>query len=344
MSLKARRHHPLLGCLGLLLTLVLPVSYSPVAQAQIQSCTATSPSIGFGNVDVVSGTNYSTSSSITVTCNLSFGITGSANFSVCLNIGLAGSGAYRTMTSGANSLNYNLYADSAHTTIWGSYYSAPPNPVVVNMTVSSLILGGSISSTVPIYGLLSSSQNLTAPAGAYAQSLGGNNTAVTYNYSYSFFFLPGTPTPCTSNGGTGSNTFAFTPTATVVNNCLVSATNINFGGSVGVLTSAVSANGTITATCTSGDVYTIALDKGTSTSGSIIDRRMQASGGTQVHYELYTTTAHTTVWGDGTSSSATNGGTGTGSAQTYTVYGQIPAQTTPAPGSFSDTITVTVTY
>ncbi|MCE3520182.1 spore coat protein U domain-containing protein, partial [Escherichia coli] len=35
---------------------------------------------------------------------------------------------------------------------------------------------------------------------------------------------------------------------------------------------------------------------------------------------------------------------GSGAAQPYTVYGRVPVQTTPAPGTYTDTITVTVTY
>jgi spore coat protein U-like protein len=36
--------------------------------------------------------------------------------------------------------------------------------------------------------------------------------------------------------------------------------------------------------------------------------------------------------------------TGNGSAQSFTVYGRVPPQAAPAPGNYSDTITVTVTY
>jgi len=36
--------------------------------------------------------------------------------------------------------------------------------------------------------------------------------------------------------------------------------------------------------------------------------------------------------------------TGTGSSQSFTVYGRIPTQTTPSPDTYTDTITVTVTY
>jgi outer membrane usher protein len=50
------------------------------------------------------------------------------------------------------------------------------------------------------------------------------------------------------------------------------------------------------------------------------------------------------AWGDGTALGATVAGTGTGSAQTFTVYGQTLAGTAPTPGSYSDTVVVTATY
>jgi spore coat protein U-like protein len=37
-------------------------------------------------------------------------------------------------------------------------------------------------------------------------------------------------------------------------------------------------------------------------------------------------------------------GTGTGLTQTLTVYGRVAPQTTPKPGTYSDTIIATVTY
>jgi spore coat protein U-like protein len=40
----------------------------------------------------------------------------------------------------------------------------------------------------------------------------------------------------------------------------------------------------------------------------------------------------------------TEAGTGTGTTQTITVYGQVPAQTSPAPGSYADVVNVTVTF
>ncbi|WP_280527698.1 spore coat protein U domain-containing protein [Ciceribacter thiooxidans] len=37
-------------------------------------------------------------------------------------------------------------------------------------------------------------------------------------------------------------------------------------------------------------------------------------------------------------------GTGTGLTENVSVYGRVPAQSTPAPGTYTDTIVVTVTY
>ena len=67
------------------------------------------------------------------------------------------------------------------------------------------------------------------------------------------------------------------------------------------------------------------------------------SGANTVNYSLYTDIARSTVWGN-TVGTDTKSGTGNGSAQTLTVYGQLPAGQYPTPGSYSDTITATITY
>ena len=60
-------------------------------------------------------------------------------------------------------------------------------------------------------------------------------------------------------------------------------------------------------------------------------------------YSLFSNSAMTTNWGN-TVGTDTSAGTGTGAAQTLTVYGKIPAGTAPAADGYSDTITATVTY
>jgi spore coat protein U-like protein len=62
-----------------------------------------------------------------------------------------------------------------------------------------------------------------------------------------------------------------------------------------------------------------------------------------ITYGLYRDSARAQPWGDsaGTNTAA---GTGSGLAQTVTVYGRVPAQTTPSPGTYSDTVVVTISY
>jgi len=60
-------------------------------------------------------------------------------------------------------------------------------------------------------------------------------------------------------------------------------------------------------------------------------------------FQLYSDSAHTQVWGN-TIGTNTVTGTGTGTAQTLTVYGRVPQQSTPAAGTYTSTITATITF
>ena len=66
-------------------------------------------------------------------------------------------------------------------------------------------------------------------------------------------------------------------------------------------------------------------------------------GAATVSYSMYSNAGRTTNWGN-TVGTDTVAATGNGAAQSYTVYGRVPPQTTPAPGTYTDTITATVTY
>jgi spore coat protein U-like protein len=69
------------------------------------------------------------------------------------------------------------------------------------------------------------------------------------------------------------------------------------------------------------------------------------NGTNTLNYTLYTTSGRTSIWGDGTLSTVTANGTGTGNNQTLTVYGRVPSgQSNLAAGNFSDTVTATITY
>jgi spore coat protein U-like protein len=53
--------------------------------------------------------------------------------------------------------------------------------------------------------------------------------------------------------------------------------------------------------------------------------------------------ARTLAW-ESTTGTNTAAGTGTGSGQALTIYGRVPVQTTPAQGTYTDTIIGTITY
>jgi spore coat protein U-like protein len=140
-----------------------------------------------------------------------------------------------------------------------------------------------------------------------------------------------------------TTTSTFTVDVTIVAQCLInSASNLSFGNSQGVITGNVDATSTIVVQCTNTTAYDIGLDAGVGAGASVTTRKL-TGGGATINYSLYTNPGRSTVWGN-TVLTDTVPATGNGSAQSYTVYGRIPVQATPAPNAYSDTITVTVTY
>ena len=141
--------------------------------------------------------------------------------------------------------------------------------------------------------------------------------------------------------GTTSTTFAVS--ATVVSTCSVGATPLFFGNIPTPINSNVDAASTITATCSANTPYTVALSTGVGTGATFASRKM-SSGANALSYTAYIDANRTTVWGDGTGRSSLSNQTGSGAAQAITVYGRVPAGQSPAIGSYTDTVTVTVTF
>jgi len=137
-------------------------------------------------------------------------------------------------------------------------------------------------------------------------------------------------------------TSSFTVSITIAATCTInSASTLNFGNQ-GILSTNVDQTSTIQVTCTNTTPYNIGLDAGTGTGATVTTRKM-TSGGATVNYTLYSDSGRTTIWGN-TVGTNTVAATGNGTGQNYTAYGRVSSQTTPAPGTYTDTITVTVTY
>lgn len=130
----------------------------------------------------------------------------------------------------------------------------------------------------------------------------------------------------------------------IVADCAIAASGIDFGQTQGVLAQAVTGNASINVTCTNTTPYNIGLNAGTGTGSNGTTRYMSGTGANSgtVRFNLYQSQGGA-LWGN-SQGSDTVGGTGTGVQQTLTVYGEIPAQDTPAPDAYKSTITATVYF
>lgn len=142
----------------------------------------------------------------------------------------------------------------------------------------------------------------------------------------------------------GSKTSTFEASLKIIADATVSANPLDFGQSQGTLSTAVNVNTTISVTATNTTPYNVGINAGNAPGSTVAARLMGGTGGntSTVAYNLYQT-AGATNWGN-TQGTDTKSGTGTGAAQTLTVYGQIPAQATPQPDTYKSTLTVTVYF
>lgn len=128
--------------------------------------------------------------------------------------------------------------------------------------------------------------------------------------------------------------------ADVTATCTLSTSPLAFGSYSA--TADLDATTDLSLTCSNGTTYDIALDAGAGGTATTASREM-TSGTDILNYALYNDSGRTQTWG--TSSGVdTVAGTGTGSAQTITVYGRVPQGQYQPVASYTDTVNVTVTY
>lgn len=154
-----------------------------------------------------------------------------------------------------------------------------------------------------------------------------------------------------------AGTSTLSASATVSNNCTVSTAALAFGtyDPIGTHRSGganLNASGSITITCVKGVAPTIGLNLGSNASVSI--RRMMAGAGQYLSYELYkppTATAGaactfsgSVVWGTSGSNLFSASAAPSKVARIYNVCGTVAAGQDPAIGTYSDTVTATVTF
>lgn len=334
-------NHTLIRLCAALLLLSLGLFWHKPAEAQDVSCTASMTNVVFGTVDPQSS-QTDANATLNYTCtNTANGAKGDRYATICFSIGDGAQGAGQTnprqMQDGSgNILQFQLYKDAAYSIPWGSQFFGLLNQqLMVDVAVPRRRgrNNGTISGSATMYGRVKGGQTTAIP-GSYQDAFSGSHTAITVNEGNNNY-----PDSCNS---TITGSFPFTVTAPVQNKCTVNANTLDFGTPTGVLTSAVPATTTISVQCAAGTSYNVGLDGGLN-SGNNINARKMVRGTNSVAYQLYRDSSRTQVWGN-TVNTDTVQGTGNGSIQSLTVYGNVPVQTTPPAGTYQDTVVVSVTY
>ena len=152
----------------------------------------------------------------------------------------------------------------------------------------------------------------------------------------------------TLNASASTQTTTFQVTATVLNNCIISSTNIAFGNYDPTSTAATTAQGNVSARCTKGDVVYVELGQGLNPgagSTAAVPVRQMKSGTNLLPYDIYTTSGGTTEWGTGTANRpASQTSTSVLTALNFPTYGSVPAGADVPAGSYTDSVIATVTY
>ncbi|WP_165188895.1 Csu type fimbrial protein [Caulobacter soli] len=304
---------------------------APTRAHAAASCGVTMTNGSFGTmVSPLTAGVVDTTSTLTFSCS---GLTPGIPISLCPNLdagsaGGDGAGGRYLKTTGGVAIPFQIYQDASRTQTWGSasllVFGAVPT---FSATPGS---GGTILITKTLYGRIWT-QTTTVP-GTYSTDFTGQN----------FFWGLNLLSCAGITIGYGVSPATFTFSTTLIPDCQVTSSVVNFG-TAGVLTANKDGQGGLGVTCTSGTTYNVGLDNGLTGTGPTL--RKMKKGSEAVTYGLYKNTNRDQPWGLVAQGAAyVSGGTGTGAAQPLTVYGRVPPQATPSPGPYADTVVATVTY
>ncbi len=272
------------------------------------SWTTVPANINFGNYSVFGG-------ALTATSGFSINCVPPASTTLKLSTG--GSGSFSRLLNKASvpagTLGYNLYMDAANAIVWGDGTSG-------TQFLSFTGTAGNKDYAGTIYGYIPA--GLDGPAGTYTDTI-----------------------QATLSGTWGTDSRFFTVTATIIAECNVSTSPLNFGNYDPVVTNGAAPLDNTTLVnvyCTKATLATVSLDNGTWVTGTT--RRLKSAAANFLTYEMYKDSGHGTIWNAVNTNSGTSASKLTAINGGFTVYGRIPGgQDIPA-GAYGDTVTVTVNY
>lgn len=315
------------------------------ADARADTCSITPQNFVFPSISSISSVDVYASANFKVTCSWTNFLGGLVlpNATVCLYLG-AGTNSSSTVTnprqigSGAMRANYNIYTDATYSAakIWGGWSgTSTPTPIMFTLTKTGGV--GTLEQNITLFARLSADATLAGLAVGpdnlnFISDFGAGSSLMQY-----FFFATGTGA-CTLGP---TMPIPFRVSASVINDCNINIGNLVFPNST-LLTSNVRTTSSLAVQCSNNTPYRIALSAGTN--GSAAARRMRNVSTTELLSYQISTSLDGASWGDGSGGTTIFSGTGNGGTQTQTVYGMVPAQSTPSPGDYKDTVTATVSF
>ncbi|WP_049722208.1 Csu type fimbrial protein [Gilvimarinus polysaccharolyticus] len=326
--------------LGLIFSGLLSLANSTLATT---NCNASASDLVFGNISM--GATQNNTATVNIECN-TFGLSllATARVRMCLNIdaGVATNSTVnaRTMsTASLEQVQFQIYRDAGRYQTWSNTVASD---VDIDLQYSVPVLGGSGTTSAILYGQIPA--QLALATGNHQNSFVGAHTRLDYRYAERLLGTPSWPTSCTSGGnGGGSITFPFNANATVPASCVIDVVNnLNFGSTPGLISSNQDQTTNFSFTCTKTTPWKVSLDDGLHAVGATRHMRLGTTEN-YVEYELYRDSGRTLRWGN-TPDVDTVNNAGTGSSQNLTIYGRVPAPQSLPSGSYSDTVTVTITY
>ena len=224
----------------------------------------------------------------------------------------------------SNGLQYQIFTDASRTQPW-------PQRLIFVPYVD-------ISSATDIRRINFYAKAITGLAGVPTGKQTGTLFMRVRVYSYGALENP--PSCATPSGYFGTQYYQFGASVDIQPSCAISAAPMIFPPQT-TLSADVLAQSSLTETCTLNALYWVGLNDGQNAAAG--QRRMR-SGSHYINYELYSDSARTTRWGV-TKDRDTVSGSVSGAGQQIPVYGKIPRPpTSPEPGTYTDTIIVTINF
>ncbi|ABI56131.1 spore coat U domain-containing protein [Alkalilimnicola ehrlichii MLHE-1] len=139
--------------IGLSLFLVAAGSGS----AQAYTCSISADPLAFGQYDPITGAQVDGASEVSVSCSLLGLVSLLVSYEISLDPGTGGSYHPRALSSATDTLDYNLYVDTARTEIWGD---GTDDTATVTDSYTLGVL--TVTRYYPVYGRVFADQNVAA--------------------------------------------------------------------------------------------------------------------------------------------------------------------------------------